>query len=206
MTNRRKPVRAGGANTPKPTVAAEAAPAITITTAPAPVVEPVVTLPPVEETAVQTVAPPADEQPAASLPEAEVAPVVQSVPDVSLSTAFATVDQAGMPADQANVPADQATANADRVTTLQASLSTQAELVAPASEGTTIISPEASSEIPPIEAQPPAMVDARVLMEFDGVAVNTILTAPDIEIERLYQAGLVDPHPDAVAAVRDGLV
>lgn len=49
-------------------------------------------------------------------------------------------------------------------------------------------------------------VEARVLVAFGDHAVNTIHTATETEIERLYRDGKVDPHPDAVAAVRDGLV
>lgn len=50
------------------------------------------------------------------------------------------------------------------------------------------------------------LVEARVLVAFGDHAVNTIHIATEAEIDRLWRAGQVDPHPDAVAAVRDGLV
>lgn len=59
----------------------------------------------------------------------------------------------------------------------------------------------ASAEQPP--AAPPVadgeQVEARALIDFEGYEANDVVIAAADDIERWRNAGLVDPHPDAVA-------
>lgn len=59
----------------------------------------------------------------------------------------------------------------------------------------------ASAEQPP-SAPPVAdgeQVEARALIDFEGYEANDVVIAAPEDIERWRDAGLVDPHPDAVA-------
>lgn len=73
---------------------------------------------------------------------------------------------------------------------------------APATEtpaaSVTPAAPPASDTVPAIDVD--ALIDARVLVAFEGYEPNDIITARAGEISRLVKAGRVDDAADAVAA------